>query len=1454
MQSSLPPLNATTSVYSCGSTERHFIREFDNTNSCLPDIFKSGRIYGYKDIARGVDRGMRAGMKQSEGKLKGGKGNPPMDSMSMWSSSGDSSFGGDLWLEDSSTGHMATIRKVVIEGKCTVEVYGLLRTCNGGSSWEGRVELRLWGYLWAILEHAPSNSAAMSTSYSALSVLEKEDSRVCARHHSVEQRLRALAVLEDKHRRYLEKIHELRESAREDAAKLRDRLKSIRKEGMEIRAMNRSHGSRDHHISVPNLLELAPLDGRLALENVKPNEEDGGDGSCDVAGTILHDMYRRISPHIRGKSHTQLARRRSGKSEEFANYRRRSVIGVSQAGVDLPMLERLARITRWLNSNSGKWGPSAQPGALNVKALMTMTPRGALRKVLEVRCGSLKKAYQSLDLNGNGEVSLHEFEDGLKSLGVPWADITGTGKFRTVFKLFDENDTGEVNLVEFLGVRPHPTRWEDMTDEQKWHHYTRGVCDMLPSAAVATTMMDGCYRNKRRLSGDRTAAWKANAPSPYATLARIRAMEDSRHFVKMRFRSGDHTVTKKYVKVGTDLRSLRNERQAAKQRMEDSRRRCDAMIHEMGHYRKDIGKASKELYTSLVASADLNAEMFNEAGDKKSKNKFVDRAEKNRRALERRRTEAADHLNAHSGGGSVFEANRQRCFDAEAIDKVHIFMNLEAELSPREREVRKVAKEYDIPLIDAEDVCPGDSSLMNRAQFETLILHLLKDAISMWANQSFSSLLGNTAAAADPSREATPEDQDTPRHEDDISIMEALWTLHRSPDAASINNLLDVLQDAPSAVIDRWLLQIFCALVNAAGDFKDALRRLCGVSPYISLTLLGLAQVAAQDGHAADLAEVWVNEDDTEDPSVTCMDLVRQLGDISTHVATLPFAQRKEVLEWRLRKVKLSKGFWLLFDTWQDISELDLPRSFLLSEWSSSAPFHVCVRLQDDEQSVPEGQAEINGVPTVGSLAGRSGGGVLYPRSILCLAPKRSRKSASTGSRGSSSSPSKQPPRRSTSARPSAAAIVLSEASCALPSGRRLISVVAKAGSAHILQERLALSMIAWARARWMECPRGSLERSLGEAVKLYRVFSTTSGGVVEAIPNAVSLDALKKAYDGEQWGSLRAHFEDRWPGGGSKKGGADTALDMFCRSMAAYSAICYVLGVRDRHNANILLCDNGSICHVDFGFFLTNSPGNVAFEPSFKLTEELVEALGGESSRRFGVFREMVVRGCIVLRREIDTLKSMIELLFPASADGWWLGPKLPCFAQGKEQTLVQMDQRLRIELTEKAFREYLLELIDQSVANWRSSMSSPPQRPSSAEPIFPPEPLVPRHVLESLLCDRSSALVSRVPLSDEALRRLSFELEALSTKLASEALSCCKERVRGMCQEGEGSNSDAMIDGGAAEEDDLMRELEKGDDSSPNQMPKNEHRLTLEDVVMAAKSLSMVLPSSVQEQLAHG
>ena len=89
-----------------------------------------------------------------------------------------------------------------------------------------------------------------------------------------------------------------------------------------------------------------------------------------------------------------------------------------------------------------------------------------------------------------------------------------------------------------------------------------------------------------------------------------------------------------------------------------------------------------------------------------------------------------------------------------------------------------------------------------------------------------------------------------------------------------------------------------------------------------------------------------------------------------------------------------------------------------------------------------------------------------------------------------------------------------------------------------------------------------------------------------------------------------------------------EAANKAFAYSLAAYSLVCYVLQIKDRHNANILIDSEGHMVHIDFGFLLTNYPGGIQFEKvPYKLTSEFVEVLGGDNSPGFRRFRKYFIK-----------------------------------------------------------------------------------------------------------------------------------------------------------------------------------------------------------------------------------
>lgn len=120
--------------------------------------------------------------------------------------------------------------------------------------------------------------------------------------------------------------------------------------------------------------------------------------------------------------------------------------------------------------------------------------------------------------------------------------------------------------------------------------------------------------------------------------------------------------------------------------------------------------------------------------------------------------------------------------------------------------------------------------------------------------------------------------------------------------------------------------------------------------------------------------------------------------------------------------------------------------------------------------------------------------------------------------------------------------------------------------------------------------------------VKPYEILATGPNcGLIEVVSDALSIHSIKEKI------GLNSLLVDyfRIQFGKEKSDRYKKAKDNFCNSLAAYSLVCYILQIKDRHNGNILLDIEGHIVHIDFGFLLSNAPGKgVKLETvPFKLT-----------------------------------------------------------------------------------------------------------------------------------------------------------------------------------------------------------------------------------------------------------
>ncbi|KAJ1454907.1 kinase-like domain-containing protein, partial [Pelagophyceae sp. CCMP2097] len=202
-----------------------------------------------------------------------------------------------------------------------------------------------------------------------------------------------------------------------------------------------------------------------------------------------------------------------------------------------------------------------------------------------------------------------------------------------------------------------------------------------------------------------------------------------------------------------------------------------------------------------------------------------------------------------------------------------------------------------------------------------------------------------------------------------------------------------------------------------------------------------------------------------------------------------------------------------------------------------------------------------------------------------------------------------------------------------------------------------------------------------------YSIVPTgASTGVIETMADAISLDALKKS---SGYTTLASHLKTAHAGAL----GLAKARKAFISSMAAYSLVCHLLGLKDRHNGNILMDSHGHVVHIDFGFMLGQAPGgSFSLERvPFKLTAEMVDAMGGWASDGFSDFVILLVCGFMALQQHQAKILALVEVMARDSP--------FPCFRNAPGQVIEKMRARLKLGLTTKEqVAHHVTDLVRQS------------------------------------------------------------------------------------------------------------------------------------------------------------
>ncbi|KAL8857664.1 MAG: hypothetical protein Q9178_005829 [Gyalolechia marmorata] len=202
-----------------------------------------------------------------------------------------------------------------------------------------------------------------------------------------------------------------------------------------------------------------------------------------------------------------------------------------------------------------------------------------------------------------------------------------------------------------------------------------------------------------------------------------------------------------------------------------------------------------------------------------------------------------------------------------------------------------------------------------------------------------------------------------------------------------------------------------------------------------------------------------------------------------------------------------------------------------------------------------------------------------------------------------------------------------------------------------------------------------------------YRILATSpTAGAVQFIPS-ISLAAAWAKHKG----SILAYLRTNNPDATAEFGVRPAVMDTYVKSCAGYCVITYLLGVGDRHLDNLLLQPDGHFFHIDFGYLLGRDPK--PFAPAMKLCREMIEGMGGQSSKLFTkTFKQYCHTAFTTLRKQSNLILNLFALMVDANIQDIRLEP---------EKAVLKVSERFALGVSEEEAIRGFEAVVSESVGS---------------------------------------------------------------------------------------------------------------------------------------------------------